>query len=141
MGRNQARKNHGALEGKLLTEVELELMSLLWALGEGSVHDVLAMLPKNRSLAYTSVSTILRILEQKRVVGSRKVGRGHVYFPMVSKSEYEARSVRNMLHKVFDGRPVGMVRQLVEVGNLTEDDLKEIRELLDDKLGGGGKLT
>jgi predicted transcriptional regulator len=53
-------------ESKLLTETELELMTILWKLGEGSVNDVLAELPQGRDLAYTSVSTILRILEQKK---------------------------------------------------------------------------
>ena len=70
---------------KLLTEVELELMTALWKLGEGSVADVLETLPKERKLAYTSVSTILRILEQKKVLKARKEGRGHVYVPMLEK--------------------------------------------------------
>ena len=49
---------------KLLTETELELMTLLWKLGEGAVNDVMDALPPQRRLAYTSVSTMLRILEQ-----------------------------------------------------------------------------
>ena len=59
-------------EAKLLTETELELMTILWKLGEGSVADVIALLPKERALAYTSVSTILRILEQKEILTTRK---------------------------------------------------------------------
>lgn len=62
-------------ESKPLTPVELELMQLVWKLGEVSVADVLAALPPERKLAYTSVSTVLRILEQKGVV---QIGRAHV---------------------------------------------------------------
>lgn len=99
---------------KMLTEVELELMSILWRLGEGSVNDVIRELPEGRDLAYTSVSTILRILEQKSIVAARKEGRGHVYVPALRKSLYEKQSVKNMMEKVFDGRPVAMVNTLVK---------------------------
>ena len=71
--------------GKRLTEVELELMSILWRLQGGSVGDVMSALPRERALAYTSVSTILRILEGKGVLAARKEGRGHVYTPLLDK--------------------------------------------------------
>ena len=76
-------------DDKMLTEVELELMTILWSLSEGSVADVIERLPKNRNLAYTSVSTILRILEQKGTLKARKEGRGHIYMPLVSKESDE----------------------------------------------------
>ena len=119
---------------KMLTEVELELMSILWRLGEGSVNDVIAGLPKDRDLAYTSVSTILRILEQKKIVKTRKAGRGHVYIPAIEKSKYEAQSVRHMMDKVFDGAPVAMVgalvKQLIDSKDIDEKELSEIQALL-----------
>ena len=74
---------------RLLTESELELMTILWRLRGGTVADVLAALPSDRPLAYTSVSTILRILEQKGVLTTEKVGRGHRYLPAVAKGDYE----------------------------------------------------
>ncbi len=119
---------------KLLTEVELELMSILWKLKQGSVNDVMAQLPKDRALAYTSISTVLRILEQKKIVEARKEGRGHIYVPRIEKSEYEAKSVRNMVDKVFDGAPVAMVsalvKQLVDSGGADHEEIEEIRKLL-----------
>ncbi len=119
---------------KTLTDAELELMTLLWRLGEGSVNDVLGLLPPERKLAYTSVSTILRILEQKKFVGSRKEGRGHVYFPKVSKSEYEANALESVVTKVFDGAPVALVKQLLDTTDLSDSDLKEIRKLLSERM-------
>jgi predicted transcriptional regulator len=119
---------------KLLTEVELELMAILWKLGEGSVNDVIAALPKGRDLAYTSVSTMLRILEAKKVLQSRKEGRGHVYIPRLAKEAYEATSVQHLVSKVFDGAPASLVRRLIETDGMSAEDLKAIRALLDRKL-------
>jgi predicted transcriptional regulator len=118
---------------KPLTEVELELMSILWQLGGGTVNDVLAALPRERPLAYTSVSTILRILEQKQVLGSEKVGRGHRYVPLVAREAYQAFALEQVVGKVFDGQPVALVQRLVGATRLTRDELSELRALLEDK--------
>lgn len=128
-------KKKASKQEKLLTEVELELMTILWKLGEGSVNDVLPHLPAGRNLAYTSVSTILRILEQKGVVSSRKEGRGHIYHPILAKEKYEAATLQHVVSKVFDGVPTTLVRRLLEAGDLSEDELKSIRTLLNERLG------
>jgi predicted transcriptional regulator len=122
-------------ESKLLTETELELMTILWKLGEGSVNDVLAELPQGRDLAYTSVSTILRILEQKKILSSRKEGRGHVYIPLVKKDQYEAVSLQHLVSKVFDGEASTLVKRLVESKDLGDDELKAIRTILNRRIG------
>lgn len=127
----KAKPTVGESESKLLTEGELELMTILWRIGEGSVADVIAGLPVERDLAYTSVSTILRILEQKRVVTTRKEGRGHIYIPSLEKSAYEARTVRHVVERVFDGTPVALVKQLLSSGQLKAKDLEELRSLID----------
>jgi predicted transcriptional regulator len=126
------KKNTQSTE-KLLTEVELELMTILWKIRDGSVHDILEQLPKDRSLAYTSVSTIVRILEQKGILGSRKEGRGHIYFPLLPKEQYEATSLRHLVSKVFDGTRLSLIQRLLETDDLTEDELKSIRNLLNQK--------
>lgn len=117
-------------DDKLLTETELELMTILWRLGEGSVSDVIEELPKGRSLAYTSVSTILRILEQKKILKTRKEGRGHIYIPQIRKAEYEAKTVKHVVDRVFDGTPVALVRQLLDTVKLDESDLRELKDLI-----------
>lgn len=117
-------------EEKMLTEVELELMSILWKLGEGSVNDVIAQLPKGRNLAYTSVSTMLRILEQKEILKARKEGRGHVYMPLLQKSDYEAKAVKHVVEKVFDGTPVAMVKSLLGNAKIGEAELAELKKLV-----------
>ncbi len=128
----QTRKRKA--KNKMLTETELELMNILWRLGEGSVHDVMEALPENRELAYTSVSTMLRILEQKEMVEARKVGRGHIYCPRMARAAYQAKSVGRLVDKVFDGAPVSLVQRLLDTRNLSEDDLKALQEMLQERL-------
>ena len=118
-------------EEKLLTETELELISILWKLGEGSVADVIDKLAKERDLAYTSVSTILRILEQKKVLTTRKEGRGHVYIPVLTKDEYEERTVRHVVDHVFDGTPMALAKQLLNTSRLSKEDLIELKKLIE----------
>ncbi len=115
---------------KLLTDVELELMNILWDLKEGSVADVIEHLSPHRNLAYTSVSTMLRILEQKSVLTNRKEGRGHVYIPLLKKNEYEARSVKHMVDKVFNGAPLALVKQLLESSSIAQSEIDELKILL-----------
>lgn len=121
---------------KLLTEVELEMMRVLWRWESGAtVTDVMNALGPQRKLAYTSVSTMLRILEQKGAVQSRKEGRGHVYSASLPKKDYEEKSVKHVLEKVFDDRPLEMVCRLLEVKEFDESDLRSLRELLKERLG------
>lgn len=118
-------------EEKLLTEVELELMTILWSLGEGTVAEVMVHLSPERNLAYTSVSTMLRILEQKAVVQARKEGRGHIYVPVLKKSDYEAKAVKHVVNRVFQGAPSALVRQLLESVSLSASEIQELKEIID----------
>lgn len=121
---------------KMLTEAELELMQILWKRGEGSVADVLDAIRETPKPAYTTVSTLLRILEQKGVLKTRKEGRGHVYIPLLSREEYEAKAIRQVVNRVFEGTPVALVKQLLNTVDLAPGELDEIRALLDKDSGG-----
>ena len=114
----------------LLTEAELELMLILWELSEGTVRDVLAALPKDRNMAYTTASTIIRILEKKGFVSSRKEGKAHIYMPAMNKDEYEANTLNHMLGKLFQDAPVSLVARLIDSKNLSQEEISEIKALL-----------
>lgn len=120
---------------KLLTEVELELMNVIWGIGECTVKDVQIALPNERDLAYTSVATIMKILEQKKVLGSQKKERAHTYQPLLSRADYEAMTLRHLATNVFQGDPSSMVMKLLNESELSKDELKAIRRLLDERLG------
>lgn len=121
-------------KNELLTEVELEFMNELWALGEGTVRDVLGRLPEERNLAYTSAATILRILEQKEFVTSRKEGKSHVYIPSLAKDIYQTRSLKDLSMKLFDDAPASLVARLLNDDDLTEETLGQIRAIVDRRL-------
>jgi predicted transcriptional regulator len=119
---------------KFLTEVELEFMSRLWDLGQGSVRDILDTFSSGRPLAYTSGATIMRILEQKEFVTSRKDGKTFIYVPVLTKDAYQTRSIKNLSEKLFDNTPASLVARLVDDSDLSPQALDEIRALIDKRL-------
>ena len=84
-----------------LTEAELRIMRILWAQGESLVSDLVAAMPKNAPLAYTSVLTTVRILEQKGYVKHRQEGRAFLYSPCVAEDEASRSEVSHVLHRFF----------------------------------------
>jgi predicted transcriptional regulator len=116
-----------------LTPVELELMEILWKIGQGTVREVMAHLSKSRALAYTSVSTILRILEQKKILAAKKMGRQHIYLPLLSKKTFATHSVKKIVNQVFSGNSVELVAYLMNKKDLSIDEIAAIQKLLDTK--------
>ena len=132
-----SKKSRGAKPTlKELTVVELEMMNVIWRIGPCSVAQVLEQLLPQRELAYTSVSTIVRILEQKGYVTSAKQGRGHVYDAAVSKESYQAQSLKRIVRSVFDGAPSLLVQRLLASETLTPEELTQIQGLLREKAKG-----
>ncbi len=117
-----------------LTEVELELMQHIWTLGECTIREVHASLPKERDLAYTSVATMVKILEQKGAVTSHKKDRTITIKPQISRSDYESASLKHLSERVFQGNPSTMIARLLDDSDLTADELKQLRELLDNRM-------
>lgn len=116
-----------------LTPVELELMDILWKKGQGTVRDVMAELPRGRNLAYTSVSTILRILQHKKILAAKKVGRQHIYLPTLSKQTFATYSVTKIVKQVFSGNSVDLVACLVDKNNISDKEIAAIQKLLQEK--------
>lgn len=121
-------------KANLLTDVELEFMNELWALGEGTVREVLDRLPPDRNLAYTSGATIMRILDEKGFVESRKMGKMLVYRPLLEKDTYQSRSLQALSKTLFDDTPASLVACLVDDTGLTASDLEDIRALVERRL-------
>jgi predicted transcriptional regulator len=131
------KKSRGArLPSKELTAVELEMMNVIWRIGPCSVAQVQERLRPQRELAYTSVSTVVRILEQKGYVTSEKEGRGHLYAAAVSKESYQALSLKRIVRNVFDGAPSLLVQRLLASETLAPEELAQIESLLREKAKG-----
>jgi predicted transcriptional regulator len=124
------RKSRTQPGDRPLTATELEMMNVIWRIGPCSVHQVVEALRPERELAYTSVSTIIRILEQKKYVVSIKEGRGHLYQAAVSKQAYQASSLARLVSNVFDGAPTLLVQRLLDSKQLSAEELQSIRALM-----------
>jgi BlaI family transcriptional regulator, penicillinase repressor len=108
------------------SERELELLKALGELGEGSVRDVRARLHPRGEAHFNTVQTLLRIMEEKGLVGHRAEGRAFVYFPKHSRGKV----TRRFLHKVFDGDIERMVLSLLGAECASADELKGLNRLI-----------
>jgi predicted transcriptional regulator len=115
---------------KPLTPTELEMMSIVWKQGTCSVHQIVEELPPERQLAYTSVSTVVRILEKKGFLESVTQGRSHLYTAVVDKETYQNRTLDKLVTNLFDGSPALLVQQLIDSKQLSAEDLQELRSSL-----------
>lgn len=116
-----------------LTRAEEEVMQVLWELGEGLVHDVLERMPVPKP-AYNTVSTIIRILEQKGFAGHRAFGRTHVYFPVISKKEYTRSYFKNMVSGYFGNSYKTLASFFASEEEVGIKELEEIRGLIDKEI-------
>ena len=122
-------------KSELLTSVELEFMMVLWSLGKGTVRQILDALNGTEKRAYTSVATILKVLDDKGYVQSQKSDRTLVYVPLVSKQKYEGKSLKSLSDTLFGGTPTALVARLVDDEELTDEMIREIRDIIDTKVG------
>ena len=118
------------------TDRELDVMSVLWDLGDATVTEVRERLADK--LAYTTVLTVLRTLEQKGYVDHTGEGRAHRYHPLVKREAAGRNALRRLLDKVFQGSPELLMTQLVSDRNLSDEELRRLRKLLEARLKGGG---
>lgn len=115
-----------------LTEAELRLMEVLWERGPATVAEVAEAIPGELDLAYNSVLTTMRILEDKGYVRHTKPrdGRAFVYHPLVGREEASRKAVRVLLNRFFQNSPELLVLNLLRDEDLTAQELKKIKGLL-----------
>ena len=107
-------------------------MAVLWDRGSATVAEVRERLPDD--LAYTTVLTVLRTLEEKGHVGHRGEGKAHRYFPLVERRVAGRSALTRLIDTVFNGSPELLLTQLVSERELTDDELKRLRKLMDARL-------
>ena len=115
-------------ESSTLTETELKLMNIIWEIEPATVHQVIEKL--GNDYAYNTVSTIIRVLEQKEFLFSIKEGRSHLYSAKINKQDYEKIGLGNMVNGLFNGTPLNLVKSLLGSGKLSKNDLEELEDLI-----------
>ena len=124
-----------------LTRFELEVMEELWRLGRASVREVQEALPEKRRPAYTTVQTIVHRLEDKGVVRrARKIGNAIVFEPVVTRAAAHRRLITDLL-EMLGGSARPILAHLVEMGELSLEDLKELEQIVEQEPGPGRRKS
>jgi BlaI family penicillinase repressor len=112
-----------------LTQRELDIMGVLWELGEGTVTEVRDRVDPD--LAYTSISSMIRTLELKGFVSHRRGdGKTHVYFPVIAPEAAGESALGRVLEKIYGGSPIKLLAHLVQQKRLSPKELERMRDLL-----------
>lgn len=110
---------------KQLTKAEEEIMQVLWSLENAFVKDIIEQLPEPKP-HYNTVSTIVKILEEKGFVDHESFGKSNRYFSLVSKDEYSKKSMKQFVVKYFDGSFVNMMSFFAKEKDISVKELEEI---------------
>jgi predicted transcriptional regulator len=113
-----------------LTEAELRLMKVLWRRGESAVSDLVAAIPDGETLAYNSVLTTIRILEQKGYVEHRQEGRAFIYRPCVAEQEAGRSEVRHVLSRFFGDSRERLLLSLLGDEEISAEELQRLKHAI-----------
>lgn len=116
------------------TDRELDVMAVLWDRGSATVAEVRERLSDD--LAYTTVLSVLRTLDEKGHVGHRGEGKAHRYFPLVERRVAGRSALARLIDTMFNGSPELLLTQLVSDRDLTEEQIKRLRRLMDARIRG-----
>jgi BlaI family transcriptional regulator, penicillinase repressor len=115
-----------------LTPQELAIMKVVWRLDKATVRDVYEALRERRTIAYTTVMTMMKILEDKGYLKKTLVERAHVYRPAQRRQQVVGAMVRDFLDRVFDGAHADLLVHLANDNNLTEKQRRVVKQLIEE---------
>lgn len=113
-----------------LSDLQLMLMKVLWREGRLSASAVHKLVSEEKALAPTTVSTMLKRMEEKQLLAYQKQGRQFLYYPIVSEDDVKTSMLSNLLANLFDGQPEQLVHHLVDSKEVESSDLTKIKALL-----------
>lgn len=108
-----------------LTKAEAQVMQHLWEMKEAFVKDIVQKFPEPRP-AYNTVSTIIRILEKKKIVGHKAYGRSFMYYPLITKEAYTKSTTHQLVDDYFSGSVENLVSFFVKEKEISVDELEKI---------------
>jgi BlaI family penicillinase repressor len=112
------------------TELELEILKVLWTQGSCSVKQIQEALAQTRELAYTTVTTMLTIMANKRYVRRTKSNTGAVYAAAIDQGAASGNMLQDLVDRVYDGSVPAVMQQLIETSDLDSQELEAIRQLI-----------
>jgi predicted transcriptional regulator len=115
-----------------LTPQELAIMKVVWRLDKATVRDVYETLRERRPIAYTTVMTMMKILEDKGYLKKSLVDRAHVYRPAQRRQQVVGAMLRDFLDRVFDGAPNALLVHLAKDSKLTDKQRRIVQQLIEE---------
>ena len=112
------------------SDLEMQVLSVLWERGSSTAREVLEAMPDGKKRAYTSILSVMQVMEKKGLLTHTNKGVAHVYQPAVSKRDILQPFLRRVLNEVFGGRPTAMMQALLSETSVSDADLAEMRRLL-----------
>lgn len=110
---------------KQLTKAEEQVMQVLWKLEKAFLREIVEAMPAPKPHQNT-VATLLKILAEKEIVGIEVLGRQHRYFPLISKTAYSGKSIRQLARNYFEGSYSNVVSYLVKENNISIEELESL---------------
>ena len=114
-----------------LTDAEAEVMAILWRIHPASVSDIVTALNEHRTVTYSTVQTMLRILETKGYATHDKVARAFIYKPAIDERQARLRALRHLVRRLFDGSPSLLVLNVLEDEELDAAEREQLRKLIE----------
>jgi len=115
-----------------LTDGEARVMAVLWATPRATVADVQSALKSRHKVTYSTVQTMLRILESKGYVAHEKSGRAFIYRPILDERQARRRALRHILARLFDNSPSLLVLNVLEDERMDAEELERLKKLIDE---------
>lgn len=115
-----------------LTDAETRVMSVLWKKEHATVADVVGTLKRKRPVSYSTVQTILRILEDKGYVSHQKVARAFIYTPLVDERQARRRALKHLVARLFNDSPSLLVLNVLEDDQIEPEELSRLKKLIED---------
>jgi BlaI family penicillinase repressor len=112
------------------SDVELQVLTVLWERGPSSVHDVREAMPDGKSRAYTTVLTVMQNMEKKKLVGHTQQGQANIYHPLVKRHQVLRPMMKGLLANIFGGSPAQALQCLLDSTHVDDAELAQIRKVL-----------
>lgn len=113
------------------SDLEMQILSVLWDRGASMAREVLDAMPDGKKRAYTSILSVMQVMEKKGLLTHTNRGTAHVYKPAVNKNKIIRPFVRKVVTEVFGGQPAAMMQALINEATISDNDLSQIHQLLD----------
>ena len=126
------------MKSKEPTRLEMQVLSVLWERGPGTVRDVLEALPDGKTRAYTTVLTVLQVMEKKGLLTHISQGNTHVYRPTTTRRQTIGPVLKNLVRQVFGGSPATAMQHLLAEHEVSPDELAKLKQLIAEHEAKGG---